>query len=224
MADTDVDPTGEEPPANDHAADKPGDSTSGSLLRRRLVQVFGGLGVASFAGAMLAPLKNLGIAAGGGGGELVGQTLVLAAAYTPPDGSGTADVGSPVTADLLSVPGSVLAYPENHKNENNYLVRLHRLEPDRIGEPTIEDMTAEGHVAYSAVCTHLGCTVEWDDDGQTATGNPTNHCNCHGSQFDPYSGAEVVNPPADRPLPQIGVAIEDGTLTLSSDFEARVGP
>lgn len=211
MSETDTTPPDEEPSAKD-------------LLRRRIVQVFGGLGVVSFAGAMLTPLKNLGIAAGSAGEELVGQSLVLASAYSPPDGSETVEAGTPVTADMLSVPGSVLVYPENRVEENDFLVRLHRLPPEEIGPPTVEDMTAEGHVAYSAICTHLGCTVEWDDDGQTATGMPTNHCNCHGSQFDPYRGAEVVNPPADRALPQIGVAIEEGTLSLSSDFEERVGP
>ena len=210
-------------PMDEESASTATDPAEGGLLRRRVLQVFGGLGIASFAAAMLAPLKNLGIAAGGSEGGLVGQTLVLASSFTPPDGSESVAAGSPVTADLLSVPNSVLVYPENHENENDYLIRLHRLEADRIGPPTVQEMTADGHVAYSAVCTHLGCTVEWQDEDPT-DGEATNHCNCHGSQFDPYQGAEVVNPPANRALPQIGVAVEEGTLTLSSDFEERVGP
>lgn len=215
MEASDPDPTDEDSQAKDRAGR--------NLLRRRLLQVFGGLGVASFAAAMAAPLKNLGIAAGSSEGGLVGQTLVLASSYTPPDGSETLAAGTPVPADLLSVPSSVLVYPENRIDENDYLIRLHRLEPEGIGPPTVEDMTVDGHVAYSAVCTHLGCTVEWQDEDPT-DGAGTNYCNCHGSQFNPYMGAEVVNPPANRALPQIGVAVEEGTLTLSSDFEDRVGP
>lgn len=200
------------------------DGASNSLLRRRIVQVFGGLGIVSFAGALLAPLKNLGIASGSSDNGLSGQQLLLAEAYTP-DGDTTFEPGETLTEEMLSTPGSTLAYPSNHVEENDYLVRVHRLPPDEIGGPTIEEMTANGYVAYSAVCTHLGCTVEWEDEQQTATGKPTDLCNCHGSQFDPYQGAEVVHPPADRALPQIGVEFgEEGTLKLSSNFEERVGP
>lgn len=200
------------------------DGASNSLLRRRIVQVFGGLGIVSFAGALLAPLKNLGIASGSSEGGLSGQQLLLAEAYTP-DGDTTFERGETLSEEMLSIPGSTLAYPSNHVDENDYLVRVHRLPPDEIGGPTIEEMTANGYVAYSAVCTHLGCTVEWEDEQPTATGKPTNLCNCHGSQFDPYQGAAVVHPPADRALPQIGVEFgEEGALKLSSNFEERVGP
>ncbi len=201
------------------------ESDSSGLLRRRIVQVFGGLGLLSFAGAMLAPFKNLGIAKGSSGAALPGQELVLATEYTPNGGDTTFDVGTPVTEDMLDIPDSALVYPAQHREETDYLVRFHRLPPDERGGPTIEEMTANGYVGYSAICTHLGCTVEWDKEQPTATGKPTDHCNCHGSQFDPYQGAEVVHPPADRALPQIGVDFSDeGTLELSSDFEEKVGP
>ena len=59
-------------------------------------------------------------------------------------------------------------------------------------------------VAYSAVCTHQGCTVAYQS-GQLA-------CPCHGSVFDPANGAEVVAGPAPRPLPEIPVKVSGGEV------------
>jgi cytochrome b6-f complex iron-sulfur subunit len=59
-------------------------------------------------------------------------------------------------------------------------------------------------VAYSAVCTHQGCTVAYKG-GELA-------CPCHGSVFDPAHGAAVVAGPAPRPLPEIPVKVEGGEV------------
>jgi Rieske Fe-S protein len=60
--------------------------------------------------------------------------------------------------------------------------------------------------AFSAICTHQGCTV-----GDVAGG--TINCPCHGSKFDVTDGS-VVRGPAQQPLAQMGVAVEAGSLTL----------
>ena len=59
-------------------------------------------------------------------------------------------------------------------------------------------------VAYSAVCTHAGCTVAYK--------NTQLACPCHGSIFDPANGAEVVSGPAQTPLPEIPVEIRNGEV------------
>ena len=59
--------------------------------------------------------------------------------------------------------------------------------------------------AYSAVCTHAQCTVAYQE-GQLA-------CPCHGSVFDPANGGEVVNGPAQEPLPEIPVQVQNGQVT-----------
>jgi Rieske Fe-S protein len=60
--------------------------------------------------------------------------------------------------------------------------------------------------AFSAVCTHQGCTV-----GEVVDGVIT--CPCHGSRFDVDDGA-VVRGPADRPLSRADIAVDDTSITL----------
>jgi len=69
--------------------------------------------------------------------------------------------------------------------------------------------------AVSAVCTHLGCTVNLSDDGKGF------HCPCHGSQFD--ENAAVVSGPAPKPLPWLAVSLSrDGRLVI--DASQQVPP
>jgi Rieske Fe-S protein len=73
------------------------------------------------------------------------------------------------------------------------------------GQPAVLVHLESGDfVAYSAVCTHKQCTVAYRN-GQLA-------CPCHGSIFDPANGAEVVNGPAQRPLPEIPVEVRSGEV------------
>ncbi len=66
-------------------------------------------------------------------------------------------------------------------------------------------------VAYSAVCTHAGCTVAYD------AGSRLLACPCHGAEFDPTRGATPVAGPADRPLASITLHVgPDGGLYLPS--------
>lgn len=60
--------------------------------------------------------------------------------------------------------------------------------------------------AFSAVCTHQGCTVE-------EIAGTTINCPCHGSRFDVTDGS-VVRGPAQRPLTRLDVTVEAGSLRL----------
>ena len=52
-------------------------------------------------------------------------------------------------------------------------------------------------VAYSAICTHAGCQVQFDPSAQDIA------CPCHGAVFDPSNNAQVIAGPAPYPLQKI---------------------
>jgi len=63
--------------------------------------------------------------------------------------------------------------------------------------------------AVSAVCTHLGCTVNLNPNGKGFA------CPCHGSRFDEQ--ARVIGGPAPRPLEWFPVALgRDGRLLIDT--------
>ncbi len=73
------------------------------------------------------------------------------------------------------------------------------------GNPAILFRTKAGVFAYSAVCTHQGCTVAY------AALSHSMNCPCHGAKFDSTSGA-VLAGPAQTPLPKISVAISGANI------------
>jgi len=63
-------------------------------------------------------------------------------------------------------------------------------------------------VALSAVCTHLGCTVQYEPQMNRI------HCACHGGVYDPRTGANVSGPPP-RPLKVFKVTVNDAGVEVS---------
>jgi cytochrome b6-f complex iron-sulfur subunit len=63
-------------------------------------------------------------------------------------------------------------------------------------------------VALSAVCTHLGCTVQYEPQANRI------HCACHGGVYDPRTGANVSGPPP-KPLKLFKVAVSDTGVEVS---------
>jgi cytochrome b6-f complex iron-sulfur subunit len=66
--------------------------------------------------------------------------------------------------------------------------------------------TRESVRAFSLTCTHLGCTVQWQDARREF------HCPCHDGRFDEFG--EVLAGPPPIPLEQIAVTVEGGTVTV----------
>lgn len=62
--------------------------------------------------------------------------------------------------------------------------------------------------AYSAVCTHLGCTVKYETDQKRI------FCACHGGVYDAATGNNTAGPPP-KPLPKYNVEVKDGSIVVS---------
>jgi cytochrome b6-f complex iron-sulfur subunit len=63
-------------------------------------------------------------------------------------------------------------------------------------------------IALTAVCTHLGCTVQYEPGADRI------HCACHGGVYDPYTGANVSGPPP-KPLKLFKVAVNETGVEVS---------
>ena len=64
-------------------------------------------------------------------------------------------------------------------------------------------------VAYSAVCTHAGCQVDYDSSSQLLV------CPCHGATFDPTKNGAVVDPPARTPLSPVTIHVDSATGSIT---------
>ncbi len=63
-------------------------------------------------------------------------------------------------------------------------------------------------ISLTAVCTHLGCTVQYEPDADRI------HCACHGGVYNPYTGANVSGPPP-KPLKAYKVTVGAADVTVS---------
>ena len=118
--------------------------------------------------------------------------------------------------------------PAEERNSHHWItekakaiVLLVRLDPSDLKETEErKSWSYDGIVAYSKICTHVGCPVALYEQ-------QTHHllCPCHQSTFDVADGAKVVFGPAKRPLPQLPIMVDDeGYLVAQDDFDEPVGP
>ncbi|HEY0260333.1 MAG TPA: Rieske 2Fe-2S domain-containing protein [Lacisediminihabitans sp.] len=136
--------------------------------------------------------------------------------------------GTPIKASDVTLGSVFHVIPEGLNDKEDRLeekakaaVLLMRLEPEDLHvSKGRETWNYNGIVAYSKICTHVGCPVALYEQ-------QTHHllCPCHSSTFDVTRECEVIFGPAKRPLPQLPISVDsEGYLVAQSDFHEPVGP
>jgi len=137
-------------------------------------------------------------------------------------------------ADFNIAGGMITMIPEGFQDNPDALAKagviMIKFAPNELHIPTNYDggtlvstmnwTIDRSIVAYSKICTHVGCPVALYE--QT-----THHilCPCHQSTFDAANGANVIFGPAARALPQLPLMLDaDGYIVAASDFVEPVGP
>ncbi len=138
---------------------------------------------------------------------------------------------TPIKAADVTIGSVFHVMPETLKKSTHVLedkakaaVLLMRLDPadfasNAQGQKALQ-WGYQGIVAYSKICTHVGCPVGLYEQ-------QTHHllCPCHQSTFDVTRDCEVIFGPAKRPLPQLKITVDDaGYLVAPEGFHEPVGP
>ena len=133
-----------------------------------------------------------------------------------------------IKASDLEVGAVAQVLPETSDPEHRKLndiakdaLLLIRLRPEEFNlDAERLSWTHEGIIAFSKICSHMGCAVALYEQ-------QTKHllCPCHQSTFDVTRAAKVIFGPAARPLPQLAITVDsDGYLVAQQPFTEPVGP
>ncbi len=138
--------------------------------------------------------------------------------------------GQPLRPEDMSVGSLVSASPADlndiQEAEGNQNARakasiiLVRMKPGEIVSEQGEGWSYQGILAFSKICTHVGCPIALYQQR-------THHllCPCHQSTFDLADSGAVVFGPAARRMPQLPITVDnEGYLVAQSDFHEPVGP
>jgi ubiquinol-cytochrome c reductase iron-sulfur subunit len=133
--------------------------------------------------------------------------------------------GRRVHSDDLAIGSILTVYPEGFQDTDNgqavdqtVLIRISNENYTTMkGRETWGPL---GYVAYSKLCTHLGCPVGlYEQELELLV------CPCHQSMFNVANGAEPVFGPPPRPLPQLALMTDaSGYLQSQADYDQPVGP
>jgi ubiquinol-cytochrome c reductase iron-sulfur subunit len=184
-----------------------------TLQRRRVLVATAGGACAALGVALLFPIRSLGPRPGRG----FKQT-----AYKGGDIRVVDEDGMPVQPRDLPVDGFITVWPDGHTDDADASTLLIHFRRDQDFQPRAgrEDWTVDDIVAYSKLCTHVGCPV-----GLYQAELGLLLCPCHQSTFDVMRHAKPIFGPAARSLPQLPLALDDdGFIIATGDFSGPVGP
>lgn len=164
--------------------------------RRLFLQTATLAGLAAIVASFTLPFRAAG---------LVGQVAGPGSSPTPlstplPTPGSTVPPGAVPVAKVADVTGTGSAA---------FTVPFDAPSPLPAGDPAVIVQLADGSfVAFDAVCTHAGCTVEWDQTDRLLV------CPCHDAVFDAGHAAAVLHGPAPAPLTSLPLVIDPATGTI----------
>ncbi|MFJ9036252.1 Rieske 2Fe-2S domain-containing protein [Streptomyces sp. NPDC102406] len=187
--------------------------------RRKLIRntLFGALALVPLSGVVL--LRDLGPLPG---------TKLRHTAWKKGKKLVNMNTNEPLRASDIAVGSLTFAKPEGVEEHDEDFqqvmgkaaLMLVRIQPENIKDKRELEWSHEGVVAYSKICTHVGCPISLYEQ-------QTHHvlCPCHQSTFDLSDGARVIFGPAGHALPQLRIGVDsEGYLEALGDFDEPVGP
>ena len=191
--------------------------TKRPLLRRTLIAASVGLAVAP-----IVLLRDMGPLPGTSLRHTVWRKGMRLIVYGP---------NTPIRPADFAIPGQMITVvPDGYQDNQDALAKattiIIKFGPGQLVPDTPQNYgtkmnwTVDNIVAYSKICTHVGCPVALYEE-------TTHHilCPCHQSTFDATRGAAVTFGPAARPLPQLPITTDaEGFLVAASDYHEPVGP
>lgn len=187
------------------------DNGAYDITRRKFLTKLGGGAIGAMGLAAIFPLKSLGP---NPGDKLFHTSWKKGTRLTRED-------GSYITPNDLAVGGIMTVWPEGKANEERSATLLIRVPEDKFNpKKGRENWIVQGNVAYSKICTHVGCPV--------ALYRENTHellCPCHQSTFEVLNHGKPVFGPAARSLPQLPIELDSaGYLVAQSDYREPIGP
>ena len=141
------------------------------------------------------------------GGTSNGRQSALGQGASTPDAQPSTHA-SAASAKSTPTPGQKLPGTAIGRASQVPVGQAGRFTDPASGNPAyVVHTSGANFVAFSAVCTHAGCTVEYSPSNSQFV------CPCHGGTYDARTGQVLAGPPPS-PLPPIQVHVIDGEIRV----------
>ncbi|MGH2600317.1 MAG: cytochrome bc1 complex Rieske iron-sulfur subunit [Dehalococcoidia bacterium] len=138
--------------------------------------------------------------------------------------------GTPIRPEDVSVGGQLTVFPgipggasNKYADSSTLLIHLRESDAEKARQSAIpmnEGAQWGNFVAYSKICTHVGCPASLYEQQSNKL-----LCPCHQSQFLITDNARPIFGPATRRLPQLPITVdEEGFFVAKSDYPEAIGP
>lgn len=129
-------------------------------------------------------------------------------------------LGAIAGIEILGVSINFLLHSSKEKRDKDFVVageveefESNSITPFRAGKFYLVRLSDGGFLAMSLTCTHLGCSVSWDESEDSFV------CPCHSSIY--KLTGDVVSPPAPRALDLMPVFIEKGIVKVDTSTKIK---